>query len=107
GGVDSSVAATLIHRAVGEQLTCVFVDNGLLRKNEFGEVLDSYMNMGLNVIGVDAKQKFYDALSGITDPEEKRKAIGNAFIEVFDEEAHKIEGVKWLGQGTIYPDVIE
>lgn len=107
GGVDSSVAATLIHKAIGDQLTCVFVDNGLLRKDEFQEVLDSYQHMGLNVIGVDAKQKFYHALAGISDPEAKRKAIGNAFIEVFDDEAHKIEGVKWLGQGTIYPDVIE
>lgn len=107
GGVDSSVAATLIHRAIGDQLTCVFVDNGLLRKNEFEEVLDSYKHMGLNVIGVDAKKKFYDALAGITDPEAKRKAIGNAFIEVFDEEANKLAGVKWLGQGTIYPDIIE
>ncbi|KEO74864.1 glutamine-hydrolyzing GMP synthase [Anditalea andensis] len=107
GGVDSSVAATLIHRAIGDNLTCVFVDNGLLRKDEFQEVLDSYQHMGLNVIGVDAKQKFYDALAGLSDPEEKRKAIGRAFIEVFDDEAHKLEGVKWLGQGTIYPDVIE
>lgn len=101
------MAATLIHRAIGDQLTCVFVDNGLLRKNEFEEVLDSYKGMGLNVIGVDAKQKFYDALAGISDPEGKRKAIGKTFIEVFDEEAHKIKDVKWLGQGTIYPDVIE
>lgn len=107
GGVDSSVAATLIHRAIGDQLICVFVDNGLLRKNEFEEVLESYKHMGLNVIGVDAKQKFYGALAGVTDPEAKRKAIGNAFIEVFDEESNKLEGVKWLGQGTIYPDVIE
>jgi GMP synthase (glutamine-hydrolysing) len=107
GGVDSSVAATLIHRAIGDQLTCVFVDNGLLRKNEFEEVLDSYKHMGLNVIGVDSKKRFYDALAGLTDPEAKRKAIGRVFIEVFDDEAHKIEGVKWLGQGTIYPDVIE
>jgi GMP synthase (glutamine-hydrolysing) len=107
GGVDSSVAATLIDRAIGENLTCVFVDNGLLRKHEYEEVLASYKNLGLNVIGVDAKQKFYDALKGIDDPEGKRKAIGRTFIEVFDEEAHKIEGVKWLGQGTIYPDVIE
>jgi len=107
GGVDSSVAATLIHRAIGDHLTCVFVDNGLLRKNEFEEVLDSYKHMGLNVIGVDAKQRFYDALAGKSDPEDKRKAIGGTFIEVFDDEAHKIEGVKWLGQGTIYPDVIE
>ncbi len=107
GGVDSSVAATLIDRAIGENLTCVFVDNGLLRKNEFGEVLESYKGLGLNVIGVDAKQKFYDALKGISDPEGKRKAIGKTFIEVFDEEAHKLKDVKWLGQGTIYPDVIE
>ncbi|AWW29941.1 GMP synthase (glutamine-hydrolyzing) [Echinicola strongylocentroti] len=107
GGVDSSVAATLIHRAIGDNLTCVFVDNGLLRKNEYEEVLDSYKHLGLNVIGVDSKQRFYDALSGKSDPEEKRKAIGNTFIEVFDDEAHKIQGVKWLGQGTIYPDVIE
>jgi len=107
GGVDSSVAATLIDRAIGENLTCVFVDNGLLRKNEFGEVLKSYKGLGLNVIGVDAKQKFYDALKGISDPEGKRKAIGKTFIEVFDEEAHKLKDVKWLGQGTIYPDVIE
>ncbi|MBD8490351.1 glutamine-hydrolyzing GMP synthase [Echinicola sp. CAU 1574] len=107
GGVDSSVAATLIHRAIGDNLTCVFVDNGLLRKNEYEEVLDSYKHLGLNVIGVDAKQRFYDSLAGKTDPEDKRKAIGNTFIEVFDDEAHKIQGVKWLGQGTIYPDVIE
>jgi GMP synthase (glutamine-hydrolysing) len=107
GGVDSSVAATLIHRAIGDHLTCVFVDNGLLRKNEYEEVLKSYEHMGLNVIGVDAKQRFYDALAGLSDPEDKRKAIGRTFIEVFDDEAHKIEGVKWLGQGTIYPDVIE
>lgn len=107
GGVDSSVAATLIHRAIGDNLTCVFVDNGLLRKNEYEEVLDSYKHLGLNVIGVDARQRFYDALAGKSDPEDKRKAIGATFIEVFDDEAHKIEGVKWLGQGTIYPDVIE
>jgi GMP synthase (glutamine-hydrolysing) len=107
GGVDSSVAATLIHRAIGENLTCVFVDNGLLRKNEYEEVLESYLTLGLNVIGVDSKQRFYDALAGISEPEAKRKAIGRVFIEVFDDEAHKIEGVKWLGQGTIYPDVIE
>src|SRR5690606_6422557 len=106
-GVDSSVAATVIHRAIGDQLTCVFVDNGLIGKNEYEQVLDSYKDMGLNVIGVDAKQRFYDALVDLSDPELKRKAIGNAFIEVFDDEAHKIEGVKWLGQGTIYPDVIE
>lgn len=107
GGVDSSVAATLIHQAIGSNLTCIFVDNGLLRKNEFQQVLHSYEGMGLNVIGVDARQRFYDALQGLSDPEEKRKAIGKTFIEVFDEEAHKIKDVKWLGQGTIYPDVIE
>jgi len=107
GGVDSSVAAVLIHRAIGANLHCIFVDNGLLRKNEFDGVLDSYKGMGLNVKGVDAKQQFYDALEGITDPEGKRKAIGRVFIEVFDQEAQKIRDVKWLGQGTIYPDVIE
>ncbi len=107
GGVDSSVAATLIHHAIGKNLHCIFVDNGLLRKNEYQEVLDSYQHMGLNIKGVDAKDKFYDALKGLTDPEEKRKAIGRVFIEVFDEESHKIEDAKWLGQGTIYPDVIE
>lgn len=107
GGVDSSVAAMLIHHAIGTNLYCIFVDNGLLRKNEFDSVLTSYKGMGLNVKGVDAKSKFYDALKGLTDPESKRKAIGRVFIEVFDEEAKKIKEVKWLGQGTIYPDVIE
>ena len=107
GGVDSSVAGVLLHRAIGKNLTCIFVDNGLLRKDEFQEVLDSYQNMGLNVIGVDARQKFWDDLAGITDPEQKRKTIGRDFIEVFDVEAHKIQDVKWLAQGTIYPDVIE
>lgn len=107
GGVDSTVAATLIHQAIGTNLYCIFVDNGLLRKNEFEEVLHSYKDMGLNVKGVDAKEQFYSALEGITDPELKRKAIGRAFIEVFDQESHKIVGAKWLGQGTIYPDVIE
>ncbi|UII20674.1 glutamine-hydrolyzing GMP synthase [Fulvivirga ligni] len=107
GGVDSSVAAVLIHQAIGSNLHCIFVDNGLLRKNEFEDVLDSYKDMGLNVKGVDAKDKFYSALKGLTDPEGKRKAIGKVFIDVFDEEAHLIEDVKWLGQGTIYPDVIE
>lgn len=107
GGVDSSVAATLIHRAIGSNLHCIFVDNGLLRHNEFEEVLESYKGMGLNVSGVDAKEKFYNALKGLSDPEEKRKAIGKTFIDVFDEEAHRIKEVKWLGQGTIYPDVIE
>ncbi len=107
GGVDSSVAAVLIDKAIGKNLVCIFVDNGLLRKNEFEEVLTSYKGMGLNVIGVDAKQQFYTALSGLTDPEAKRKAIGKVFIDVFDQEANKLKGVKWLGQGTIYPDVIE
>ncbi|MEL6533991.1 MAG: glutamine-hydrolyzing GMP synthase [Bacteroidota bacterium] len=107
GGVDSTVAAELIHRAIGDNLFCIFVDNGLLRKGEFEQVLESYRHMGLNIRGVDAKDKFYAALEGITDPEGKRKAIGRTFIEVFDEEAHRIEGVTWLGQGTIYPDVIE
>jgi GMP synthase (glutamine-hydrolysing) len=107
GGVDSSVAATLIHRAIGNQLFCIFVDNGLLRKHEFEDVLYSYRDMGLNVKGVDARQRFYNALKGLSEPEAKRKAIGKTFIEVFDEEAHKIQNVQWLGQGTIYPDVIE
>ncbi len=107
GGVDSSVAAMLLHRAIGKNLNCIFVDNGLLRKNEFEEVLESYKGMGLNVKGVDAKDVFYSALKGITSPEAKRKAIGKTFIDVFDKEAHAIENVKWLAQGTIYPDVIE
>ncbi len=107
GGVDSSVAAMLLHKAIGKNLYCIFVDNGLLRKNEFETVLHSYEDMGLNVKGVDAKADFYKALEGITDPELKRKAIGRVFIEVFDDEAHKLEEVQWLGQGTIYPDVIE
>ena len=105
GGVDSSVAAILLHKAIGSQLNCIFVDNGLLRKDEFDEVLDSYKDLGLNVKGVDAKDKFYDALAGLTDPEEKRKAIGHVFIDVFDEESNKVEGAKWLAQGTIYPDI--
>ena len=107
GGVDSTVTAILINKAIGSQLNCIFVDNGLLRKYEFQDVLDSYKEMGLNVRGVDAKDKFYSALKGITDPEKKRKIIGNKFIEVFDYEASKIKDVKWLAQGTIYPDVIE
>lgn len=107
GGVDSSVAAVLLHKAIGDNLHCIFVDTGLLRKNEYEEVLDSYKDMGLNVKGVEAKVSFMKALQGISDPEKKRKAIGRAFIEVFDEEAHKIKNVKWLAQGTIYPDVIE
>lgn len=107
GGVDSTVAAILLNKAIGKNLTCIFVDNGLLRKDEFQQVLDSYENMGLNVIGVDAKKLFLDALAGLSDPEEKRKAIGKTFIDVFDIEAKKIKEVKWLGQGTIYPDIIE
>lgn len=107
GGVDSTVAAELIHKAIGAQLFCIFVDNGLLRKNEYPEVLDSYKHMGLNIIGVDARDEFLNALSGISEPEAKRKAIGKVFIDVFQREAEKIEGAKWLGQGTIYPDVIE
>jgi GMP synthase (glutamine-hydrolysing) len=107
GGVDSTVAAMLIHKAIGINLYCIFVDNGLLRKNEFEQVLASYQGMGLNIKGVDARNKFYSALKNLSEPEAKRKAIGRTFIEVFDEEAHHIEDVKWLGQGTIYPDVIE
>ena len=107
GGVDSSVAAMLLHKAIGSQLNCIFVNNGLLRKNEFKQVLQQYEGMGLNVKGVDASDRFLDALEGISDPETKRKIIGKVFIEVFDDEAHKVEGARWLGQGTIYPDVIE
>ncbi len=107
GGVDSTVAAVLLHRAIGKHLHCIFVNNGLLRKNEFEEVLDQYEHMGLNVKGVDASARFLDALAGEEDPEKKRKIIGRVFIEVFDDEAHKVEDAKWLGQGTIYPDVIE
>lgn len=107
GGVDSSVAAVLLHQAIGKNLYCIFVNNGLLRKDEFESVLDQYKHMGLNVKGVDASARFLDALAGISDPEEKRKKIGNAFIEVFDDEAHQIQDVKYLAQGTIYPDVIE
>ncbi len=107
GGVDSSVAAMLLHKAIGKNLYCIFVDNGLLRKNEFASVLHSYKDMGLNVKGVDASDEFLNALKGISDPEQKRKAIGKTFIDVFDREAHRIQDVKWLAQGTIYPDVIE
>jgi GMP synthase (glutamine-hydrolysing) len=107
GGVDSSVAAVLLHRAIGKNLNCIFVDNGLLRKNEFETVLESYKGMGLNVKGVDAKDDFYRELKCVTEPEAKRKVIGRVFIEIFDKEANKIENVKWLAQGTIYPDVIE
>ena len=107
GGVDSSVAAILIHKAIGKNLFCVFVDNGLLRKNEFTNVLSSYKNLGLNVIGVDAKNLFYNGLVGKVDPEDKRKSIGKNFIEVFEKEAKNIGDIKWLAQGTIYPDIIE
>lgn len=107
GGVDSSVAAILLDRAIGERLTSIFVDNGLLRKNEYAAVLDAYRRMGLNVRGVDASADFIGALRGVNDPESKRKIIGRVFIEVFDREAHKVQNVKWLAQGTIYPDVIE
>jgi GMP synthase (glutamine-hydrolysing) len=107
GGVDSTVAATLIHKAIGKNLFGIFVDNGVLRKNEFQEVLDMYATLGLNVKGVDAREHFYTKLAGKTDPEEKRKIIGGTFIEVFDREAHLIENIDYLGQGTIYPDVIE
>ncbi|HNU59235.1 MAG TPA: glutamine-hydrolyzing GMP synthase, partial [Aquaticitalea sp.] len=107
GGVDSSVAAMLLHKAIGNNLYCIFVNNGLLRKNEFENVLKQYEGMGLNVKGVDASARFLGALQGLSDPELKRKAIGRVFIDVFDDEAHRIEDVKWLAQGTIYPDVIE
>lgn len=107
GGVDSTVAAMLLHQAIGENLVCFFIDNGLLRKDEFPEVLDSYEGMGLNVVGVDARKEFYAALEKVVDPELKRKAIGRVFVEIFQAEAEKLEGIEWLGQGTIYPDVIE
>ncbi len=107
GGVDSSVTAVLLNRAIGKNLTCIFVDHGLLRKNEFENVLKDYEHLGLNVIGVKAADRFYKALAGVSDPETKRKIIGKGFIDVFEEEAHKLQDVKWLGQGTIYPDIIE
>ncbi|MFI8378221.1 glutamine-hydrolyzing GMP synthase [Leeuwenhoekiella sp. NPDC079379] len=107
GGVDSSVAAMLLHKAIGANLHCIFVNNGLLRKNEFQDVLKQYEGMGLNVKGVDASDRFLDALAGKSDPEEKRKTIGRVFIDVFDDESHQVENAKWLAQGTIYPDVIE
>lgn len=107
GGVDSSVAAVLLHKAIGARLTCIFVDHGLLRKGEFEQVLEMYKHLGLNVKGIDAKAYFLDKLAGVSDPEQKRKIIGKGFIDVFEGEAKKIEDVKWLGQGTIYPDVIE
>ncbi len=107
GGVDSSVTAVLLHQAIGKNLTCIFVDHGLLRKNEFEDVLTDYEHLGLNVIGVDAKERFYNELAGSVDPEEKRKIIGKGFIDVFDVQAHHLEDIKWLAQGTIYPDIIE
>ena len=107
GGVDSSVAATILQKAIGDQLVCFFIDNGLLRKGEYEEVLHSYKDMGLNIVGIDARQRFWDALKGVSDPEGKRKVIGKMFIDVFQEEAEKLDNIKWLGQGTIYPDVIE
>ena len=107
GGVDSSVTAMLLNKAIGKNLTCIFVDHGLLRKYEFENVLKAYEVLGLNVIGINARERFYNNLAGVTDPEQKRKIIGKGFIDVFDEEAHKLENIKWLGQGTIYPDVIE
>lgn len=107
GGVDSTVAASLLHRAIGDRLHCIFIDNGLLRKDEFEEVLQSYQGMGLNIKGVRANDKFLDELEGVSDPESKRKIIGKAFIDIFEEESHQLPEVKWLGQGTIYPDVIE
>lgn len=107
GGVDSSVAAVLLHKAIGSNLTCIFVDHGMLRKNEYANVLNDYKCLGLNVIGVDASEKFFSELAGVSEPEAKRKIIGKGFIDVFDVEAHKIKDVKWLAQGTIYPDCIE
>ena len=107
GGVDSTVAAVLLHRAIGDRLYCIFVDSGLLRRNEFDDVLESYKGMGLNVKGVKAHDKFFGDLAGVTDPETKRKIIGRDFVEVFNEEAQRIRDVKWLAQGTIYPDVVE
>ena len=107
GGVDSSITAVLLHRAIGKNLTCIFVDHGLLRKHEFERVLTNYQNLGLNIIGVNARDRFLNDLKGVSDPEQKRKIIGRDFIEVFDIEAHKIKDVKWLAQGTIYPDIIE
>ena len=107
GGVDSTVAAVLLNKAIGNHLTCIFVDNGLLRKNEFESVLANYKDMGLNVLGIDAKDYFYEQLKGVIEPEKKRKIIGKGFIDIFDREARKLTDIKWLAQGTIYPDVIE
>ncbi|MDE5638866.1 MAG: glutamine-hydrolyzing GMP synthase, partial [Odoribacter sp.] len=107
GGVDSTVAAMLLHKAMGANLTCIFVDNGLLRKDEFKTVLENYKELGLNVVGAEAEDLFLSRLAGVKEPEKKRKIIGSTFIDVFDQEASKIKDAKWLGQGTIYPDVIE
>ncbi|GHT05686.1 GMP synthase [glutamine-hydrolyzing] [Bacteroidia bacterium] len=107
GGVDSSVSAVLLNKAIGKNLTCIFVDNGLLRKNEFEKVLEDYAHLGLNVLGIDAKAYFYKELDGVTEPEKKRKIIGKGFIDIFDQEAKKLKDIKWLAQGTIYPDIIE
>jgi GMP synthase (glutamine-hydrolysing) len=107
GGVDSTGAAVVLHRSIGKNLYCIFVDNGLLRKDEYENVLHAYTEMGLQIKGVDAKEEFYRELAGVSDPEKKRKTIGRVFIEVFDRESHLIKGVHWLAQGTIYPDVIE
>jgi len=107
GGVDSTVTSALLNRAIGKNLFCIFVDHGLLRKNEFETVLENYKTLGLNVIGIRAANRFYDALKGVTDPESKRKIIGKCFIDVFEEEAHKLQNIKWLAQGTIYPDIVE
>ena len=107
GGVDSTVVGVLLNKAIGKNLFCIFVDHGLLRKNEFETVLENYKTLGLNVIGVNAAQRFYDALKGVTDPEQKRKIIGKGFIDVFEEEANKLQDILWLGQGTIYPDIVE
>jgi GMP synthase (glutamine-hydrolysing) len=107
GGVDSSVSAVLLNKAIGKNLTCIFVDHGLLRKNEFERVIEDYKHLGLNVLGIDAKDYFYKELAGITDPERKRKTIGKCFIDIFEQEAQKLKDIKWLAQGTIYPDIIE
>jgi GMP synthase (glutamine-hydrolysing) len=107
GGVDSTVVGVLLNKAIGKNLFCIFVDHGLLRKNEFETVLENYKTLGLNVIGVNAAQRFYDALKGVTDPEQKRKIIGKGFIDVFEEEANQLQDICWLGQGTIYPDIVE
>ena len=106
-GLLAGIAAVLLHKAIGKNLYCIFIDNGLLRKDEFGQVLEQYKHLGLNVKGVDSSKKFLGQLNGVSDPETKRKTIGRVFIEVFDEESHLIQDVKWLAQGTIYPDVIE